>query len=326
VVIFLRRVARIRGCEKRSWSCSRWFGFCSWSRAHTERASDGPAKTWYFAEGSQGFFSTYLLLANPGELPSVATVQYLIEGAAPVTRTYDVAAESRRTIDAGTDPDLVNRSFGMVVTFTEPGLAERAMYFGAAPFWSGGHASAGTTTPSTSAYVAEGATGPFFETFVLIANPNTDPVDVNLTFARQSDAPISMTRTIPGSSRSTLNLESLDPGLANTPVSTRVEASLPVIVERAQYWPDPAPQWYEAHGGPALQALGTKWGLAEGRVGGPAQYQTYVLLANTNGADAHVSITFLRESGAPFTKSLYLGCKQKLRVAVNDNMGIEPVG
>ena len=43
-------------------------------------------------------------------------------------------------------------------------------------------------------------------------------MDVNLTFARQGDTPIAMTRKIPGSSRLTLNLETLDPGLLNTPV------------------------------------------------------------------------------------------------------------
>ena len=33
--------------------------------AHTEKAVTGPSTTWYFAEGSQGFFFTYLLLTNP---------------------------------------------------------------------------------------------------------------------------------------------------------------------------------------------------------------------------------------------------------------------
>jgi autotransporter-associated beta strand protein len=284
--------------------------------AHTERAADGAATTWYFAEGSQGFFSTYLLLANPNTSASLATVEYLIENGAPVTRTYDVPALSRRTIDAGADSAFVNQSFGMVVTFTQPGLAERAMYFGLDPLWRGGHASAGATTPSTSAYVAEGATGPFFETYVLIANPNPSEVDVTLTFGRQADTPIQMTRSIPASSRLTLNLETLDPGLANTPVSTRVDASLPVIVERAQYWPDPAPQWHESHGGVALQTLNTKWGFAEGRVGGPSSYQTYILLANTNTTDAQVSITFLRENGAPFTKTFTVAATQRLNVPV----------
>ena len=40
--------------------------------AHTEKATAGAAPTWYFAEGSQGFFSTYLLLANPQAVANIA--------------------------------------------------------------------------------------------------------------------------------------------------------------------------------------------------------------------------------------------------------------
>jgi hypothetical protein len=292
----------------------------TWNRetgygAHTERATDTPSTTWYFAEGSQGFFSTFLLLANPQTSTVTATVDYLLEGAPKVTRTYDVPALSRRTIDAASDAALVNHSFGMVVTFTQPGLAERAMYFGTDPLWRGGHASAGVSAPSATAFIAEGATGAFFETFILIANPQPADVNVELTFLRQGEAPIAMSRTVGASSRLTLNIETLDPGLANAAVATSITASAPVIVERAQYWPDPAPQWYEAHGSPALQASGLKWGLAEGRVGGASNYQTYILLANTNpSADAHVSITFLRESGAPFTKTFTVPASQRFNV------------
>jgi autotransporter-associated beta strand protein len=285
--------------------------------AHTEHATDTPSTTWYFAEGSQGFFSTFLLLANPNAVAMTATVDYLREGEPPVTRTYDVPALSRRTIDAGTEAALVTRSFGMVVTLTQPGFAERAMYFGRDPLWRGGHASAGVTKPSATAFIAEGATGSFFKTFILIANPQPADVNVALTFLRQGDTPIEMSRTVAASSRLTLNIETLDPGLANAAVATSITASAPVIVERAQYWPNAASQWYEAHGSPALQAPGTKWGLAEGRVGGGSNYQTYILLANVNtSADAHVSITFLRESGAPFTKTFTVLATRRLNVWV----------
>ena len=117
--------------------------------AHTEKAAGGTALTWYFAEGSQGFFSTYLLLANPGTTASTATVQYLREGLPALTRSYPIAAGSRFTVNAGADPELVNTSFGMTVTFDQPGIAERAMYFGSDPVWKGGHESAGVTAPST---------------------------------------------------------------------------------------------------------------------------------------------------------------------------------
>jgi hypothetical protein len=59
------------------------------------------------------------------------------------TRTYVVPATSRVTVDLGTEPALQLRSFGMIVTFSQEGVAERAMYFGISPIWKGGHESAG---------------------------------------------------------------------------------------------------------------------------------------------------------------------------------------
>ena len=197
---------------------------------------------WYFAEGSQGFFFTYLLLANPNASANVATVDWLLEGAAPVQRTYNLPPSSRTTIDAGADAALVGRSFGIVVTFDLPGAAERTMYFGTPPdvLFKAGHNSAGVNAPSTSWFLAEGATGPFFETFVLLANPNTSPVVAELKFLPQSGAPVTRSVTIPARGRRTVNIEDLTPAapaLANEAVATQVTAPLPIIVERAQYWP-----------------------------------------------------------------------------------------
>ena len=68
----------------------------------------------------------------------------------------------------------------MHVAFSAPAIAERVMYFGTTPFWEGGHASAGSTSLSTSWFMAEGATGNYFSTFILVANPNGSPADVTL--------------------------------------------------------------------------------------------------------------------------------------------------
>ncbi len=51
---------------------------------HTAKAVDSPRTTWFFAEGSQGFFATFLLLANANATPTDATVTYLVEGGSPV--------------------------------------------------------------------------------------------------------------------------------------------------------------------------------------------------------------------------------------------------
>ena len=47
------------------------------------------------------------------------------------------------------------------------------MYFGESPLFNGGHGSAGVTAPSTEWFLAEGATGGIFVTYVLLANPDT---------------------------------------------------------------------------------------------------------------------------------------------------------
>ncbi len=69
------------------------------------------------------------------------------------------------------------------------------MYFGATPLWEGGHASAGSTALSQSWFMAEGATGSYFNTFILVANPNTTAADVTLTYFPSTGLPVTKTVT-----------------------------------------------------------------------------------------------------------------------------------
>ena len=98
--------------------------------AHTEKATDAAGTTWYFAEGAAGFFSTYLLLGNPQATANTAHVTWLREGEPLLTRSYQVPPNSRLTVDARADAELIDRSFGASVVFDQPGVAERAVYFG----------------------------------------------------------------------------------------------------------------------------------------------------------------------------------------------------
>jgi hypothetical protein len=100
-------------------------------------------------------------------------------------------------------------------------------------------------------------------------------------------------------------------------VATRVDADIPLVVERAQYWP--TPDWYEGHASLGMTETGTHWGLAEGRVGGAHAYQTYILLANYDTQPADVTITFLREPGKSpqtVTKTFHVPATSRYNVAV----------
>jgi hypothetical protein len=284
--------------------------------AHTDKASPSTSTKWYFAEGSQGFFFTYLLLANPQNAANQATVKYLREGNSTVTRVYDLNPLQRFTVDIGADAELVNQSFGMEVTFALPGIAERAMYFGLSPLWIGGHESVGVTLPSRNWFLAEGATGTFFETFVLFANPSATNATVSVRYLPASGAPVDKSFSLPAGQRKTINVEQEDLTLTNAAVATQVTSTVPIIVERAQYWPDPAASWYEAHNSFGVTATGTRWGLAEGRVGLGTGYQTYILLANPNDFAVDVQVTFLREDGTTLIKSFQVQPSSRFNVGV----------
>ena len=279
---------------------------------HTEKAAPALSRAWFFAEGAQGFYHTYFLLTNPSPAANTATVRFLREDGVEVTRTYPLAAQSRLTIYAGEIAELVNQSFGTVVSFAFAGAAERAMYFGT-PVFNGGHESAGVTRTSTDWFLAEGATGSFFTTFVLLSNPNAAPANVTLTYLREGGGTITRTRTLAPGTRATINVALEDASLAATSVATRVTSDVGIVAERAMYWPfDPA-QWQEAHNAFGVTETALRWGLAEGRVGGPSAFQTFVLVANPGSTAANVTITFLRGIGSsPVTRGVTVAAGGRL--------------
>jgi hypothetical protein len=294
--------------ERTMWWDARRYG------AHTEKATEGAAPAWYFAEGAQGFFSTFLLLMNPQPAANVAHVTWLREGEPVLARDYSLPPSSRVTIDASADPELVNRSFGARVLFDQPGAAERAMYFGRDPLWTGGTASAGATEPSGHWLLAEGATGSYFTTFVLIANPGAEPATLTMMYLPADGPPVQRTHVLAGGQRLTINIATEDASLESAAVSTDVVSTVPVIVERAQYWPQST--WQEGHASVGVTSPATTWGLAEGRVGGPGAAQTYILLANPGTVDALVTVTFLRVNGAPLVKTFTVRARSRFNVAI----------
>ena len=256
--------------------------------AHTEKAAQSfRGRTWYFAEGSQGFFDTYFLLANPTGAQSTATVDIFLEdGTAAFSQQYVVAAFSRRTIPVNQIPALQNQSFWTRITFSGDGVAERAMYFGT-PVFNAGHESSAVNATSTFWLHAEGATGGFFTTFILLANPNDVPAAVTTTYFPAAGPPVSVPRVLAPRTRATINVALEHPSLANAAVATRVQSNVPIVSERSMYWPGDPANWQEAHNSFGVTASGTSWALAEGRVGGPQQYQTYILLANPGPIIVH---------------------------------------
>ncbi len=168
-----------------------------------------------------------------------------------------------------------------------------------------GHDAAGVTAPQRHWFLAEGATGNFFDTYVLIANPNPLPTTVHVTYLLASGAPLTKDYAVGANSRFTIyvNGEELPAGsgqhpLASVTLSTQLGVDLadpPVVVERAMWWP--SGNWYEAHDVAGATVTGTKWALAEGEQGGQFNTHTYVLIANVDSTPASVSVKVVLEDG-----------------------------
>jgi hypothetical protein len=278
--------------------------------SHGAAAIEGPRNKFLFGEGSQGFFETFLLLANPNGAEADATVSFLREGGTPISRTFNLPPNSRTSVGAGTIPELANTSFSMIVDSTLPIVADRSMYFGRPEFgtrtFEGGHDSPGVSIPTTEWNFAEGASGSFFDTFFLVGNPGTRNAHVVFKYQLPGGGTVTTNHTVPPFGRLTVNAATDGPQLASTAFSLAMVSDEPITAERSMYWGRTATTpWIEAHNVFGVNQPATRWGLAEGRTGGDRSFQTFILIGNTTNTSSTVRVTFLRTGGGPTIEKQY---------------------
>ncbi|MPZ17313.1 MAG: hypothetical protein GEV06_05295 [Luteitalea sp.] len=271
---------------------------------HTGKAVAGARQQWFLAEGFGGHpFDTFILFVNPGTQAAEVTASYLLDGGGVLPHRFTLPPTSRRTVYAN---DLIidgvplrGRAFSLKVDSTGPITVERAMYVAIGPFGNIAHASPAVEAPSASWLVAEGRTGPWFDTFLLLANPRNEPTTVTVRYLTPS-AVVPQTYRLDANSRRTVLVDDV-PGLADTEVSAAITTDGgPIIVERAMYWPQGS--WTEAHNSFGVTSAATRWALAEGELGGSQAFNSFLLLANPGNEAASVEITILRSGGrAPIT-------------------------
>ena len=290
---------------------------------HASGAADQPAPVWYFAEGSTGGpFDLFYLLQNPNDTATDVRIRYLRPaGLEPIARVYTIPARSRYTVWVDTeDAALADTDVSAEITSIGglPIVAERSMYLsdGATPF-RGGHNSVGVTAPSTQWFLAEGATGSFFRTYVLVANPNAVAADVRVTYLRDDAPPIEKTLSVAPNSRHTIDVASEDTALAATVVAMRLESTnqTPVVVERTMWWP--TNRWSDGHNSFGSTSTAGRWLVADGELGGPSQFASYVLIANTSAVEIPVEVTILFEDAPEVKRTYTIGANRRLTVPID---------
>ncbi|MFN8060966.1 MAG: hypothetical protein U0Q12_17545 [Vicinamibacterales bacterium] len=300
--------------------------------SHAESSLPGPAVRWYLAEGATTDpFDLFYLLLNPSTSATTIRIRYLRASGAPIEKTYVVPALSRANVwvdqeefPAGSGNRLLQSAeVSAVVESLDnvPIIVERAMYMsGGGQAFRAGHESAGVTAPATKWTLAEGATGDYFDLFVLVANPNAQDANVTATFLLPDGSTVQRPYVVGANQRLTIWVDLVDPLLANAAVSTVVESTngVPVIVERSMWWPGSSATWSEAHNAAGSPSAGVRWAVADGEVGGPPMStETYLLVANTSATAGAAKVTLVYEDGtAASVRTFPLLASSRLNVNV----------
>jgi hypothetical protein len=182
-----------------------------------------------------------VLISNPNSTAANVKVSYLLPSGTTITKSIAVPANSRFTINVETeDPQLANADVSTTVTSDIGIVVERAMYWpNIAQGWREAHNSFGVTTSSLRWGVADGRIGGArgFQTFILLANPNAFPAEVQVRFLKGGLAG-TRSYTLNPSSRHTIAVHADVPELGEGTFSADVQVLnyQPIAVEKALYW------------------------------------------------------------------------------------------
>ena len=261
-----------------------------------ESSIAAPSTQWFLAEGSTVLgFDLFYMLQNPGSSIAHVTVRYLPSSGNVITRTYDMAPRTRSTIYLNSIPGLEETDVSGDISSDLPIIVERSMYRSTATQqFKIGTVSSGVTAPATRWFLAEGSTGAFFDLYVLMANPGNTDAHILAEYAKDNGVVVRRSYTVGAHSRFSVFVDSI-PGLEQTAVATTMTSDVPIVVERAMYWPGTFFNYYEGHTAVGTTSTAQRWAIARGDSEGGAQ--TFVLLANTDTRPGQAELRIMTPTG-----------------------------
>ncbi len=229
-----------------------------------------PSNTFYFAEGATYHnFEEWLCLQNPNSFDISVSANYMMTGGATAQKTYVVPANQRKTVSVNAEVGR-DKEVSVALSSENGFVAERPMYFDYSGkkglSYTGGHDVIGETKAATEFNFAEGYTGPGFDEWLCIQNPNEVPVHVGITYCPENAAPKNTFHTVGPKSRYTIMVNE-DAG-ENLSLSAKVFADAPVIVERPMYFNYKGNgYWTGGHDVVGVAGPSKTWYFAEGYTG-----------------------------------------------------------
>ena len=287
-----------------------------------ETAVTATSTTWYVAEGAtHSDFDSWYLVENPTDTATNVEIALLRPAPTPVERrTYTLPARSRFTIWVNRIPGFAATDVAASFTSLDgvPIQVEHAMYKTVdGLFWSAGEEGAAVPAPSTSWHFAEGATGSLFDTYLVLANPGATPAEVAVTYRLPDGTTIVRSHTVAPEARFTIHVNEEDGVPADTAIAASLSSTVPIVAERAMWWPGPtSATWYESHLVAGAVAPATAWAVASGELGGDNAAETYILVSNVSAAAGDIQIDLALEDGTTLTRTFPIAANGRLTVGL----------
>lgn len=282
-------------------------------------AVSGGGTSWYLAEGYTGAgFSTYVLLENPNTQAASVTMEVVTSLGEYDTLDLQLAAHSRTTVnmnDIWPDREIstyVGSNNGVGI------LVERSMYFNNGVY-EGGHCVAATPNAASSWYFAEGYTGPDFDEWILVLNPQSYAQTSMLRVLTGSGDILEFHYSLPALSRTTIHLNDLVPGQE---LSAHLISDYPVVAERAMYFNYAGLN--DGHASMGCSELSATWYFAEGYTGDG--FDEWLLLLNPYYSyTVEVRIDFYFASGSSYSRTYELPPASRSTFKIDDIVGDQDV-
>ncbi len=289
-------------------------GAGSGAEAHSSVGVNSASQYWYMPEGSTKWgFETWLCIQNPNAGKATCQVTYMIEGSDPITKTKEVAGNSRETYNMR--EDIGERDASIKVHSDVPVIPERSMYRNSRRE---GHESIGASGASQEFYLAEGTTAYGFTSYVCVQNPNSTAVEVNLIYMTPT-GPVPHPGNpipIPANSRKTIRVNDV---LPDSDFSTKVSCPTPIVAERAMYWDSGTGE--AAHDSIGMSVPHRTFYLPDGQ--SSEGRETYVCVQNPNGSAVSVTLTYLKAGGgSPVVKTESIGANSRRTFSMLSHSGI----
>jgi hypothetical protein len=228
-----------------------------------------------------------------------------------------VGANARSTVNVNSAIGS-NQNVSMVVTGSQPIIAERPMYFtytGLPGFTiPGGSDVLGATSLSQQFDFGYLDTTSGHDTYLTILNQNNSAMNVTISYFPQGGgSPLMRTHQIPANSRGTVHVNA--EGLPAGSYSALVSLDQPGLVERPLYLKDKSTGFTGSADVVGVAQPQQNWYFAEGFVSSTFQ-ERYIVSNPSTTATATVTFTFFQGGGTPKTTQLTLlpGQQQTLNV------------